>query len=472
LKVTLAVLIDALSWETLRQSDLLAGRRACCKPITTILGYSSAAVPSILTGRLPQEHGRWSYLYYDPAHSPFRWTRIFRLGGPLIDNRFVDNPLLKRYVARWTARRNGFDGYFPVYDYPLRYLPLIDHCSKRWDFLPGAFECPSLVDILREHRVPAEFLTYPMPEEEVFVRCAAGLARRATRLYFLYLSSVDALGHAGGPAAPALFDRLRWYDARLRELLALAEAGGHAVDLFLFSDHGMVPTTQTSDLKRRIEALPLRFGRDYVAFYDSTMARFYHLTPASRPAIESLLRAEPVGRILADEEKRRYGIAFAGERFGQTIFLLPAGTVLHPSHMARRVLKAMHGFDPDDHRNDGVFLSTVPPARPPSAITDLLGVLLDSADVLEHEERESPAKNAKGHAEDGTSSFRVALSRFSRSFRVFRAPNGRSASEDASLLAPPQSAPAEFASSDANGSHHAGRSASEDASLLGAGSRP
>jgi len=379
-KVTIAVLIDALSWETLRQSELLAGRRADCRPLRTILGYSSAAVPSILTGRLPQEHGRWSYLYYDPAHSPFGWTHFFRLGGPLVNNRLVDNPLLKRFVARWTARRRGFDGYFPLYDYPLRYLPLVDHCSKRWDFRPGAFECPGLADIAAARGLPAQFLTYPMPEDEVFDRCAAGLSAGATRLYFLYLSGIDALGHAHGPAGAPLFERLRWYDERLRALLALA---GDEADLFLFSDHGMVATTQTSDLKRRVEALPLRFGRDYVAFYDSTMARFTHLMPASRSAIESLLRAETVGRILSDDEKRRYGVAFAGERFGQTIFLLPPGVALHPSHMARRVLPAMHGYDPDDPINDGVFLSVRPIERPPAAITDLLSVILHSAGIAD-----------------------------------------------------------------------------------------
>ncbi len=378
MKTTIAVLIDALSWDTLRQSELLAERRAVCRPLRTILGYSSAAVPSILTGRLPQEHGRWSYLYYDPAHSPFGWTRLFRLGGPLVNNRLVDNPLLKRYVARWTARRRGFDGYFPLYDYPLRYLPLVDHCSKRWDFRPGAFDCPSLIDLCAERGLPAQFLTYPMPEEDVFARCVAGLAQGQMRLYFLYLSGIDALGHAHGPAGAPLFERLRWYDARLRELLA---AAGDEADLFLFSDHGMVTTTQTSDLKRRIEALPPRYGRDYVAFYDSTMARFTYLTPASRPMIEGLLRREPAGRILSDAEKARYGVAFAGQRYGETFFLLPPGTVLHPSHTARRVLRAMHGYDPDEAINDGVFLSVRPVERPPAAITDLLGLLLGSAGV-------------------------------------------------------------------------------------------
>ena len=138
-RVTIAVLIDALSWDALDASGLLADRSACRKRLRTILGYSSAAVPSILTGRLPQVHGRWSYLYYDPEHSPFGWTRPSRLAGPLGRHPLVDNPLLKRMISRWTARRQGFDGYFPVYDFPIQHLHLMDHCSKIWDFNPNAF---------------------------------------------------------------------------------------------------------------------------------------------------------------------------------------------------------------------------------------------------------------------------------------------------------------------------------------------
>jgi hypothetical protein len=380
-RVTIAVLIDALSWDALDASRLLADRRACCKRLRTILGFSSAAVPSILTGQLPRTHGRWSYLYYDPDRSPFGWTRPARLAGPLTRHPLVDNPLLKRMVSRWTARRRGYDGYFPVYDFPLQHLHLMDHCSKVWDFKPAAFACPSIVDILQRAETPAEFLTYPLPEEQIFADCQAGLEAGRARLYFLYLTAIDALGHAHGPVGAPILERLTWYDARLRQLLAAGERAGYDVDLYLFSDHGMVKTTHTSDLRRQIEAAGPRFGRDYVAVYDSTMARFWYLNPDCRPIIEERLHADGCGRILTADEKTRYGVDFAGDRFGETIYLLSSGIVFHPSHMSRRVLTAMHGFDPDDSINDGVFLATRAPAAAPDDITHLLPLLLASLGV-------------------------------------------------------------------------------------------
>ncbi len=39
-------------------------------------------------------------------------------------------------------------------------------------------------------------------------------------------------------------------------------------------------------LMKRIESLPLKFGVDYSAVYDSTMARFWFLKPHARAIIE------------------------------------------------------------------------------------------------------------------------------------------------------------------------------------------
>lgn len=373
--VTLALLIDALAWPAAEEYGFMRAECPYRRPLQTVLGYSTAAVPSILTGRHPQEHGRWSYLYYDPLHSPFRWTRCLRWGGPVIHNRLVDNPLLKRVIARLTARAQGYTGYFAIYDFPLRYLHLMGHCSDRWDFAPAAFECPSLVDYCQEHDISAQFLTYPMPEEDIFAGAQEALKPGGPRLLFLYLTAVDALGHAHGPTAPEIGDHLRWYEAHIQGILETARARGVEPHLSIFSDHGMVTVERRVDIQKAIAGLGLRYGEDYVAVYDSTMARFWYLRPEVRPRLEEALAGVPQGRVLSPSEKKRYGIAFAGDKFGETIFLLDSGVVIYPSHMSRRVPTAMHGYDPDDTRNDGVFLASEKPAAAPAAITDIFDVL-------------------------------------------------------------------------------------------------
>jgi hypothetical protein len=56
--------------------------------------------------------------------------------------------------------------------------------------------------------------------------------------------------------------------------------------------------------------LPLRFGHDYAAVYDSTMARFWFLNERARQLICDRLQRVPQGRILTDGELEELGTLF------------------------------------------------------------------------------------------------------------------------------------------------------------------
>ncbi|MBI2951474.1 hypothetical protein HYY27_05230, partial [bacterium] len=59
-KLALFVFIDAFGWEILRRRPFLDDLLKVKAPLTTVLGYSSTCDPTILTGRLPREHGHFS----------------------------------------------------------------------------------------------------------------------------------------------------------------------------------------------------------------------------------------------------------------------------------------------------------------------------------------------------------------------------------------------------------------------------
>ena len=71
------VLIDALGWSYLQGRKFLENELPYRVPLRTVLGFSSGAIPTILTGLRPAQHGHWNLFYYDPAGSPFRWLRHF-----------------------------------------------------------------------------------------------------------------------------------------------------------------------------------------------------------------------------------------------------------------------------------------------------------------------------------------------------------------------------------------------------------
>ena len=65
-----------------------------------MLGYSSGAIPTILTGLPPAQNGHWNMLYYDPNGSPFRWLRwLSFFPDGLVDNR-VFRKLIKEVGRR------------------------------------------------------------------------------------------------------------------------------------------------------------------------------------------------------------------------------------------------------------------------------------------------------------------------------------------------------------------------------------
>ena len=74
----LFVFVDACGWEIIKDDPFVHDLAPQRKRLRSVFGYSSACVPSILSGRWPVEHRNWCYFVYDPPHSPFRSLRPLR----------------------------------------------------------------------------------------------------------------------------------------------------------------------------------------------------------------------------------------------------------------------------------------------------------------------------------------------------------------------------------------------------------
>ena len=57
--VLMVVLVDAMGWRLAGQDPAFAPLLDQRRPLGTILGFSSGALPTAFTGQLPREHGRW-----------------------------------------------------------------------------------------------------------------------------------------------------------------------------------------------------------------------------------------------------------------------------------------------------------------------------------------------------------------------------------------------------------------------------
>jgi hypothetical protein len=145
---------------------------------------------------------------------------------------------------------------------------------------------------------------------------------------------------------------------------AAARAGRDLATVVL-SDHGMTDVTATVDVWGALEGAGLRAGRDYLAFFDSTMARFWGDGGALAAAAGRLAGH---GRRLADEELAALGCLFPDRAYGEAVFLADPGVLIVPSFMGARPIAAMHGYHPDDAFSLGCFMTDAGTDAPASIL--------------------------------------------------------------------------------------------------------
>lgn len=146
-------------------------------------------------------------------------------------------------------------------------------------------------------------------------------------------------------------------------------------------DHGMANCDQHLDLRAQIDALGFTMGEDYAVVYDSTMARFWFFNDQARRAITEQLGTVPEGHMMSDNELRQLGTYFPDRYFGELIFLVQEGTLIVPSHMGARPIRAMHGFHPDaPHSYAALMTNQADVSEEIAAIPDLFTLMTRDAE--------------------------------------------------------------------------------------------
>jgi len=321
--LSIYMLVDALGWELVRDrgflDDVLAERRW----LVTVLGETPAAIPTLLTGTTPSQHGRWTRRYRDPAKGVLT-------SAPPFD----------------VAELNG--------------------------------GVPSIFTDMREAGIPYECFTPRRGNDAELVELAA--ARAATtraRVLFVHLTGLDAQlrEHLHRPATVAAL--VAWYEGAIRRVFDAARRGRPDVRLFVLSAYGVTPIRWTYDLRRDVEALGLRAPDDYLAVYDPTMARFWAETPRARDTLAALLGEHPCGTLMSVGELQRLGVWFDDARYYQLLFLMKPGMLLCPSDRGGARLAGMPGYHPSEPTADGTLMSTVPVDKAVDHVTSVRGALLE-----------------------------------------------------------------------------------------------
>lgn len=366
----LILLVDALGWLTVERTGFLADLLPERKRLTTIFGFSSTAVPTLLTGALPQEHGHW-FLYRraQGGNAPFReagW--VAKLPGDL-GRRWRVRHRLQEY---W-RRRLGIEGYFSLYNVSMRDLAQLEPVESLDTWGVGSFPgTPSLIDWLDARGDSYHVSDWRVPDADKIAAALAALDVESPQTVVLYLTEVDAMQHQFGSVAPELDHHLEGLAEDIRRVVERMRQDG-PIGISLFSDHGMTDITSHRDILVPLHSAGLRRYRDFDGFIDSTVARFWNVKDPQ--ALHAALSEVEWGQVLDEATLKRWGSWFPRGEYGDVFFLANPGVLILPSDMGTTPIAGMHGYNPGDPTSDACFLADRPVELASDHLTAVLPAL-------------------------------------------------------------------------------------------------
>jgi hypothetical protein len=375
----LFIFVDACGWEIIKDDPFACEFAPVRKRLNSVFGYSSTCVPSILSGRWPDEHRNWCYFVYDPRNSPFKSLRWLRW----LPEKVTSRRIFRRWLSKFVKVQLSFRGYFDLYNIPFKQIALYDFTEKKSPLQPGGMNRgPNIFDFLERRNIAYHVSAPQRAEAQNLHLLIRDIKQEKIDFAFLYWPALDGLLHSVGNQSSLVAEKLRAYEKWIENLLAAAGEHYEEVRLYIFSDHGMANCDELLDLKSKIETLPLQLGKDYTVVYDSTMARFWFFNDRAREQITAALKTVPEGRILPEAELKELRAFFPDGYFGELIFLVNEGVLIVPSHMGERPIRGMHGYHPDA-KHSYAMLCTNQPDLPADVIgiTDIFRLMTRDAEL-------------------------------------------------------------------------------------------
>ncbi len=357
------LLVDALRHDYVGRTRFLAATAA--RSLTGQLEEPFGFCPrgAYFGGLTMAEQGYTNLFRFDPARSPFAWTR--ELAGGDDGDAALRAALRPGIVSRAKAVVPPFAAmYLDPLDIPLPWLGYFDVCEREGP-ASATVGYRSLFHQLDARGEPWLDLSWPYLgwTGPLTSGRVAGMAldtlRPAHRFAFVHLPELDMVGHAYGPGSRELQAALEDTD-RLCELVCARVAELYRDPVIVIAgDHGMLPVTRRVDVAGALAATGLRFGAEIAYFIDSTMVRLWALTSAALPRALEALGACGGGRVLDAGDWARYGLTGIDDRNGHAVFLADPGVLFSPNFFdwaGTGAVRGMHGYAPDVDDNRAALL--------------------------------------------------------------------------------------------------------------------
>lgn len=335
--------------------------------LETIIGYSPGIKPTIWTGKYPSEHNYWTEYYYTKDQNRVLMNTMPR-------TLFYLPRFLRKYYSGFYARniyRSTGSSRFP----PGMPLVLTRFFARSEGFKLGDEHENGLEDFY--NILVKNGLTYYYNEKDLKIP----KHQLNKDVVIAYTPILDNIMHFYGVNNKVVDRTLRTIDIKCYELIKSRKKS----KFMIFSDHGM------TDVKMRINLnsyIPHKFklGKDYINFYDSTIAKFWFFDKKAKIEIKECLKKCKWGRLLEKEDIINYGLDFRDNRFGELLFLVKPGVEIFPNffhNIFPERVKALHGYEPSHSDSYGVFVSNFHHNKNnrPIKIVNLLKYMLNSLNI-------------------------------------------------------------------------------------------
>jgi hypothetical protein len=334
----LVVFVDAFGPRQLERFGSRLAYLGHRKQLEGVLGYTSGALPTVLTGAEPAVHGRMClFSEHRPgeAHllAPLRWMG-------LLPRVLHERRRFRALVERWLAFRHGLSGYVALHKVPPEHFRWLD-LPEREDLFeaPAIGGAPTFLSRAREAGLSVYASPWRVAEPARWRGALETLGRSRPDLAFLYCAELDAILHREGnhgPSAEDAMDRIAARVASARERLA---DDGSELTTFVVGDHGMADIRSTIDPRPTLGALSaLR------VFVDSTMLRCWGASQDLARARSLIERRGWPGKWLDRDDLREAKAPTGDGRYGDALFLLDEGVMFAPSFLGGAAA-GMHGYD-------------------------------------------------------------------------------------------------------------------------------
>jgi len=333
----LVVFIDALGPDQLVRFGERLSFLPHTKKLDGILGYSSGALPTILTGQQPEAHGRMC-LFSARAEGQTSILRPMKWLG-LLPKIVHERGRVRRVAEKILKKSAKLEGYVALHRVPPHLFEWLDMPERDDMFVSDDIGgAPTFLGDARAAGLSVYSAPWQLPEEERWAHTHATLKSQKPDLSFLYATELDGIMHREGPNGPEAWDALDRIAKNVQRARDILADDGSPLTTLLVGDHGMAQVDTFVDPR----AMLRRIGSTKL-FVDSTMIRAWG-TDLQLGQLRREIEREAWGGTWLDGTELDSRHVPQNHIFGKAMYVLPEGAIFAPSFLGGRIA-GMHGYD-------------------------------------------------------------------------------------------------------------------------------